>query len=88
MNKDSNKREEGTISLLNTYKQDTPGEKKLKTFLEYAFTGTMGSLDLSTIPVPSGANKPGQDSSELKPKKKTKYNQHIETQPTMPLIGH
>jgi hypothetical protein len=86
MNKDPKKREEATTSLTNTYKQDTPGQKKLKTFLEYAYTGTMGSLDLSTIPGPSGAFRP--EDTPVKPKKKNKYNQHLETKPVMPLVGY
>lgn len=86
MNKNPRRREEGTTSLVNTYKQDTPGEKKLKTFLEYTFTGTMGSLDLSTIPGPSGAF--GSKETKIKSKKKNKYNQHMETKPTMPIVGY
>ena len=86
MTKDPKKREEATTSLVNTYKKDTPGQKKLKTFLEYAYTGTMGSLDLSTIPGPSGAFRP--EDTPVKTKKKSKYNQHVETKPTMPLVGH
>lgn len=30
------KREEGTSSLVKIYKNDTPGEKKMKTFLEWS----------------------------------------------------
>lgn len=85
MNKDPKKREEATTSLVDTYKKDTPGQKKLKTFLEY-YSGTMGSLDLSTIPGPSGAFRPGD--TPAKTKKKSKYNKHTETNPTMPLVGH
>lgn len=87
MNKNPRRREEGTTSLVNTYKQDTPGEKKLKTFLEYTFSGTMGSLDLSTIPGPSGAFRP-EDTPVKEKKKKNKYNQHLETKPTMPTVGY
>jgi len=87
MNKDSKKREEATTSLVNTYKKDTPGQK-LKTFLEFAGVSpaVMGPLDLSTIPGPSGAFRP--EDTPVNPKKKTKYNQHLETKPTMPLVGH
>lgn len=85
MNKDPKKREEATTSLVDTYKKDTPGQKKLKTFLEY-YSGTMGSLDLSTIPGPSGAFRP--EDTPVKPKKNNKYNQHLETKPVMPLVGH
>ncbi len=86
MIKDPKKREEATTSLVDTYRKDTPGQK-LKTFLEFAgiSPAVMGSLDLSTIPTPSGA----QDSKKTKEvKKKSRYNQHLETKPTMPLVGH
>jgi len=86
MQKDPRRREEGTTSLADTYKKNTPGQKKLKTFLEYAYFGTMGSLDLSTVPGPSGAF--GGKETKAKSKKKNKYNQHMETKPTMPTVGY
>jgi len=89
MNKNPTKREEGTTSLVNTYKQDTPGQGKRKTFLEFAGVSpaVAGALDLSTIPGPSGAFGGGNGGTK-NPKKKSKYNQHMETKPTMPLVGH
>ena len=87
MQKDPRRREEGTTSLVDTYKKDTPGQKKLKTFLEYAYFGTMGSLDLSTVPGPSGAFRP-EDTPVKEKKRKNKYNQHLETKPTMPTVGY
>ncbi len=87
MIKDPKKREEATTSLVDTYRKDTPGQK-LKTFLEFAgiSPAVAGSLDLSTIPGPSGAFRP--EDTPVKQKKKNKYNQHLETNTTMPLVGH
>jgi|DEB19_MinimDraft_3_1074340.scaffolds.fasta_scaffold29159_3 hypothetical protein len=87
MNKNPRRREEATTSLVDTYKKDTPGQGKRKTFLEFAGVSpaVMGSLDVSTIPSPSGAFG-SKKSKEVK--KKSRYDQHIETKPTMPLVGH
>lgn len=88
MQKDPRRREEGTASLTVTYKKDTPGQNKKKTFLEFlgVSPAVIGSLDLSTIPGPSGAFS-GKE-SKAKTKKKSKYKQHTETKPTMPTVGY
>lgn len=89
MQKDPRKREYGTTSLTNTYKDDTPGQNKKKTFLEFlgVSPAVMGSLDLSTVPGPSGAFRP-EDTPMKEKKRKNKYNQHLETKPTMPAVGY
>lgn len=47
---DPKKREWGTKSLTDTYKKDTPGQRKIKTFLE--FTGYYPPVSKSWSPSP------------------------------------